>query len=589
MSGIPKLQNHPDDLSPFSPGKAGFWVVLTFLMVFVGWSVVGQNVSITSIQSPGPTAANPISIDIKFIDGVDILNLSDFIVNNGVLQDLVREVPDSENFENGDLTYFRVNPSSFELITNISRINEYFKEKLAKSVIAIDVDSNNNIYYLTFADGVYKYNPTGPDQLIINKNQFKTPLDLVISSSNQIIVADKDAYKVRVFKSDGSFSYDIGGFMGKDGNEFYGPTGLAIDENDILYVADAYTGNTSNIPDQVKIYKILEFGPNFLDRYNSSNGVVIQDPYRIAVDKIGNVFLSDSGGNSGLGRVLIFNNQKELIKTIEGGLQGAPGDLIIDDYGYLYVIDFGEELTFNDIFQNPIVLANNFNTIKNKNYFINVYDKDYNYLTRFNQSLNLPIDLALDNCGYLYVNDLDLNGEMNLSTLKVDATFDFKLRKFKRKDNFSANIIPNDQGLVEVRIENKILFKCGTQPNGEFSILYQPIVVVNNPPFAINDSYSTLQNTTLNIPSSGVLTNDTDADSDSLTATVVNSTTNGVLTLASNGSFSYVPNLGYSGPDSFTYFANDGEDDSNTATVTITVTEVSPTNTAPIATNDNFS
>src|SRR5207244_1217622 len=60
----------------------------------------------------------------------------------------------------------------------------------------------------------------------------------------------------------------------------------------------------------------------------------------------------------------------------------------------------------------------------------------------------------------------------------------------------------------------------------------------------------------------------------------------GTLTLNSNGSFSYSPDANYNGPDSFTYKANDGSLDSNTATVSITVNAV---NDAPLVVNDNYS
>jgi hypothetical protein len=70
---------------------------------------------------------------------------------------------------------------------------------------------------------------------------------------------------------------------------------------------------------------------------------------------------------------------------------------------------------------------------------------------------------------------------------------------------------------------------------------------------------------------SGVLSNDTDADEDSLTAVLDASTTSGSVTFNSDGSFSYVPAADYCGPDSFTYHANDGVLDSNIATVSIDV------------------
>jgi len=89
---------------------------------------------------------------------------------------------------------------------------------------------------------------------------------------------------------------------------------------------------------------------------------------------------------------------------------------------------------------------------------------------------------------------------------------------------------------------------------------------------AIDDSYEIVYNTTLNESTPGVLTNDFDADSDPLTAILLTNVSHGSLTLNSNGSFSYTPNTGYTGQDSFTYKANDGTEDSNTAVVTLNVT-----------------
>jgi VCBS repeat-containing protein len=97
---------------------------------------------------------------------------------------------------------------------------------------------------------------------------------------------------------------------------------------------------------------------------------------------------------------------------------------------------------------------------------------------------------------------------------------------------------------------------------------------VNDPPKAKNDSYSTDEDDVLTEPAPGVLANDTDADGDPLTAIKVDNTSNGTLTLNSDGSFTYKPNLNYNGPDSFTYMARDGTADSNVATVTITVNPV---------------
>ena len=112
------------------------------------------------------------------------------------------------------------------------------------------------------------------------------------------------------------------------------------------------------------------------------------------------------------------------------------------------------------------------------------------------------------------------------------------------------------------------------------------VTPVNDPPIAVNDSYSTNEDTTLTVAAPGVLANDVDVDGDALTVSVVSSPSHGTLTLNTNGSVSYSPAANYNGPDSFTYKARDGVADSNVATVSITVVAV---NDPPVAAGDNYS
>ena len=99
-------------------------------------------------------------------------------------------------------------------------------------------------------------------------------------------------------------------------------------------------------------------------------------------------------------------------------------------------------------------------------------------------------------------------------------------------------------------------------------------ITTNTPPVAANDSYRINQNTTLSVPARGVLTNDRDVESPSLTAVLQTTTSHGSLTLDANGSFIYTPYANFNGTDTFTYRAYDGEAYSNTAKVTITVNPV---------------
>ncbi len=91
----------------------------------------------------------------------------------------------------------------------------------------------------------------------------------------------------------------------------------------------------------------------------------------------------------------------------------------------------------------------------------------------------------------------------------------------------------------------------------------------NGSPVAVDDGYTTPQDTTLVVDAPGVLAND--IDTDPLTVAVVADPTHGVLALAADGGFTYTPDAGYSGSDSFTYEASDATVDSNPATVRITV------------------
>lgn len=102
----------------------------------------------------------------------------------------------------------------------------------------------------------------------------------------------------------------------------------------------------------------------------------------------------------------------------------------------------------------------------------------------------------------------------------------------------------------------------------EFSTLECP----NQPPLATNDQYGAVENTVLSVSTaSGVLANDTDPDGDPLEAVLVDSTNQGVIDLAEDGSFSYTPFPDFTGIDMFTYQAFDGTAFSSSATVTITV------------------
>ncbi|MCA9169295.1 MAG: tandem-95 repeat protein, partial [Planctomycetales bacterium] len=96
------------------------------------------------------------------------------------------------------------------------------------------------------------------------------------------------------------------------------------------------------------------------------------------------------------------------------------------------------------------------------------------------------------------------------------------------------------------------------------------------------DSYKLMPTQTLNVATAqGVLSNDTNLDQVTLTASVVSNPSFGTLSLQADGSFQFNPQ-GQAGTTSFTYRVNDGTQQSAPATVTLIV------NTPPVANNDTF-
>ena len=104
-------------------------------------------------------------------------------------------------------------------------------------------------------------------------------------------------------------------------------------------------------------------------------------------------------------------------------------------------------------------------------------------------------------------------------------------------------------------------------------------------PIAQDDIYSTTAGVPLSVAGpAGVLANDSGASS----AVLVTNVSNGVLLFNAAGGFFYLPNVGFSGNDSFTYQAQAGGAPSNVATATISVIPAGGGNVPPVARSDRY-
>ena len=187
--------------------------------------------------------------------------------------------------------------------------------------------------------------------------------------------------------------------------------------------------------------------------------------------------------------------------------------------------------------------------------------------------------LVIDALAGVLVNASDVEGDSMTAELVLDVSNG--TLNLSADGSFTYSPDPNFNGADT--------FDFRVFDGNDYSIDYTATITVNpieDLPVGVDDAYGGSEDTAIVRDAlSGVLANDSDNDGDTLTAVLVTDVTNGVLALSSDGSFTYTPNLNFSGVDTFTYTANDGDDDSAITTVTLTIAS---SNDTPVATDDAF-
>ena len=96
-------------------------------------------------------------------------------------------------------------------------------------------------------------------------------------------------------------------------------------------------------------------------------------------------------------------------------------------------------------------------------------------------------------------------------------------------------------------------------------------------PVATADTVAAHENTPL---AGDLASNDTPVAGETNTWSVAANPSHGTVTVHPDGTFTYTPTAGYSGPDSFTYTITDGSGQTSTATVALNVAAATPVATA---------
>jgi PKD repeat protein len=155
---------------------------------------------------------------------------------------------------------------------------------------------------------------------------------------------------------------------------------------------------------------------------------------------------------------------------------------------------------------------------------------------------------TISNNQVTYTPNENWNGE---DTFTFEATDD---KTFNRRNIATATITVN--AVNDAPVANDV---TASMNENKIAGLYQPVTI------------------TLDV---------TDVEGDDLTYSIVGTPSNGTLGSISDNQIIYTPSQDYNGEDTFTYKANDGTADSNTATVTVTINAV---NDAPVTENQTAS
>ena len=261
---------------------------------------------------------------------------------------------------------------------------------------------------------------------------FRSPRGITVDDSGVLFVTDFFNHRIRRIDIDGNVSTIAGtgtsGFTDGDAAtaQFSNPLGITVDDNGILFVADAGNHSIRRIDTEGNVSTIAGTGtPGFMD--GDAATAQFNIPRGITVDDNGILFVADEG-NHRIRRIDTDGN----VSTIAGS--GTPGftdgdaataqfnfpvGITVDDNGILFVVDLGNHSI------RRIDTEGNVSTIAGSG---TSGFMDGNAATA---QFNFPRGITVDDNGILFVADSEnhrirrIDTDGNVTTVAGTGTFGF--------------------------------------------------------------------------------------------------------------------------------------------------------------------
>jgi sugar lactone lactonase YvrE len=187
--------------------------------------------------------------------------------------------------------------------------------------------------------------------------QLSAPSGIAVDLAGNLYIADSANNRIRQV-SGGVIVTVAGtgtpGFSGDGGPavnaQLYAPSGIAVDSAGDLYIADTYNGVVREVTNGVIATVAGNGTPGFAGDNGPATGAELNNPYGVALDSAGNLYIADTGNQ----RIRKVTSSGTIATVAGNGTAGFSGDsgaaiaaqlnnpygLAVDSAGKVYISDF---------------------------------------------------------------------------------------------------------------------------------------------------------------------------------------------------------------------------------------------------------